>query len=129
MHKLQQGTFPLSTSVMENDRIGHRIVRFRWENGLYFDCGRMEQGVLSLDRIRGPSWCDKCTRSLAILVYADHIQCWVANIGRLACINMWLLMSRGVKFVTGSSLASTPCYLNYNPYLSWDWASVGRWTL
>ena len=36
LHKLQQGTFPSSTSAMERDRIGHRISRFRLENGLLF---------------------------------------------------------------------------------------------
>ena len=36
LHKLQQGTFPLSISAMERDRIGHRITRFRWESGLLF---------------------------------------------------------------------------------------------
>ena len=28
LHKLQQGTFPLSISAMERDRIGHQITRF-----------------------------------------------------------------------------------------------------
>jgi hypothetical protein len=36
LHKLQQGTFSLSTSAMERDRIGHQITRFRWENGMLF---------------------------------------------------------------------------------------------
>ena len=36
LHKLQHGTFPLSTSAMERDRIGHRITRFCWENGMLF---------------------------------------------------------------------------------------------
>ena len=36
LQKLQQGTFHLSTSAMERDRIGHRITRLRWENGLLF---------------------------------------------------------------------------------------------
>jgi transposase InsO family protein len=36
LHKLQQGTYPLSISAMERDRIGHRITRFRWNNGLLF---------------------------------------------------------------------------------------------
>ena len=89
----------------------------------------MGQGILTLDQIREPLWCDKCTRNLAILSYAWHIWCCVANIGGLACSNMWLLMSRVVKFVTWSSLAFTPCFLSYNPYLSWDWTTVGRWIL
>ena len=38
----------------------------------YFDCGRMGQGVLSLDRTEGPPWCGKCTRNLAILAYVGH---------------------------------------------------------
>ena len=29
LHKFQQGTFPLSTSTMERDRIGHRITMLR----------------------------------------------------------------------------------------------------
>ena len=33
-------------------------------------------------------------------------------------------MSGGVKFVTGSGLASTPCHLNYSPNLSCDWANL-----
>ena len=36
LQKLQQGTFPSFTSAMERDMIGHRITRFRWENGLLF---------------------------------------------------------------------------------------------
>jgi hypothetical protein len=36
LHKLQQGTFLLSTLAMERDGIGHRITRFRWENGMLF---------------------------------------------------------------------------------------------
>ena len=38
-------------------------------------------------------------------------------------------MSGGVKFVTGLGLALTRYHLSYNPNLSWDWATVGRWTL
>ena len=38
-------------------------------------------------------------------------------------------MSGGVKFVTGLGLALTPYHLGDNPYQSWDWATVGRWTL
>ena len=53
----------------------------------------------------------------------------MANIGGLARINRLLLMSGGVKFVTILGLASTLCHLNYNPYLSWDWVTSGRWTL
>ena len=41
----------------------------------------------------------------------------MANIGELACINKLLLMSRNVKFVTESGLASTLCHLNRNFYL------------
>ena len=36
LHKLQHGTFPLSILAMERDMIGHRITRFRWDNGLLF---------------------------------------------------------------------------------------------
>ena len=36
LHKLQQGTFALSTSAMARNRIGHRMTRFRWDNGLLF---------------------------------------------------------------------------------------------
>ena len=89
----------------------------------------MGQGVLLQGRIRGPLWCDKFTKKLPILAYSGHIRCCVANIGGLACISMWLLMSGGVRFVTGSCLVLTPCHLSYNPCLSWDWATVGHWTL
>ena len=34
LHKLQHGTFLLCTSAIKRDRIGHRITRFRWVNGL-----------------------------------------------------------------------------------------------
>ena len=91
----------------------------------YFECGWMEQGILSLGHIRGTSWCNKCTRNLAILESAGHILYCVANIGGLACINKWLLMLGGVKFVIGSGQALTPYHLSYNPYLSWDWITVG----
>ena len=47
---------------------------------------------------REKCWCNNCTRSLAILTYARHIWCCVANIGGLACIIMWLLMSGGVNY-------------------------------
>ena len=36
LHKLQHGTFPSSTLAMERDKIGHRITKFHWENGLLF---------------------------------------------------------------------------------------------
>ena len=36
LHKLQQGTFPLSTSAIKKDRTGHQITRFHWENDLLF---------------------------------------------------------------------------------------------
>ena len=38
---------------------------------------------------------------------------------------MCLFMSEGVKFVTGSSLASTPFHFNYSHDLSWDWTTTG----
>ena len=78
----------------------------------------MGQGVLSLGQIKWFPWCIKCTRNLAIFAYAGHIQCYMANIGGLTYINRWLLISEGVKFVTGSGLALTPCHLSYSPYLS-----------
>ena len=36
LHKLQHGIFPPTLSAMERDRVGHRIGRFRWDNGLLF---------------------------------------------------------------------------------------------
>ena len=36
LQKLQHGTFPSSTSAMKINRIGHRITRFHWEDGLLF---------------------------------------------------------------------------------------------
>ena len=36
LHKLQHGILPPALSAMERDRVGHRIARFRWENGLLF---------------------------------------------------------------------------------------------
>ena len=81
------------------------------------------------DKIRGPPWCYKCMRNLAILAYSWHIGCSVTNIDRLIYIGKWLLMSEGVKFVTGSGPTSPPCHLNCSPYLSWDWVIVGCWTL
>ena len=89
----------------------------------------MGQGVLFLEQIKGPPWYGKYTRNLAILAYVKYIQYCVANIGGLVCINMLLLMSGGVKFVTGSNLASIPYHLNYSLYLSRNWVSAGRWTL
>ena len=53
----------------------------------------------------------------------------MANIGGLGCISKWLLISGGVKFVTGLGIALTLCHLSYSPHLSWDWATVGCWTL
>ena len=38
---------------------------------------------------------------------------------------MWLLMSRGVKFVTGSILAFNTLSPQLQPLPSWDWATVG----
>ena len=39
---------------------------------------------------------------------------WIGMFNRL------LLMSGGVKFVTGSGLALTLCHINCNPYPLWD---------
>ena len=36
LHKLHQGTFPFSILAIENDRIGHQITRFHWENSFLF---------------------------------------------------------------------------------------------
>jgi hypothetical protein len=36
LHKLQQGIFPLGLSAMERYRVSHRIIWFRWTNGLLF---------------------------------------------------------------------------------------------
>ena len=60
----------------------------------YFDYRQMEQGGLYLGRIKGPFWCGKCIRNLAILAYAWHIRCCMANIGGLACISRSLFIGR-----------------------------------
>jgi len=36
LHKLQQGTFSIPISTLEQDRIGHQATRFHWESGLLF---------------------------------------------------------------------------------------------
>ncbi len=36
LHKLQHGMLPPALSVMERDKVGHHIARFRWENNLLF---------------------------------------------------------------------------------------------
>lgn len=34
-----------------------------------------------------------------------------------------------MKFVTKLDLALTPCHFDYNPCISWDWATVDHWIL
>ena len=124
LHKLQRGTFPSSTSAMERHKIRHKIIRFCWDNDLLVR--------FWLDETRCIVSRPKQRASLVRQMHEELSHFGIGMTHSMLRGQYWwtgmywqvVFMSRDVKFVTRSGLASRPCHLNSNHFLLWDWANA-----
>jgi hypothetical protein len=111
---------------MERNRSVHQIIKCRWDNGLLFclwSDGRRRivttpNQRASLVRQMHEELDHFCIRKIHSILHAEYW--WNGMCQQLAAY----VETYEVRDRVTSSL--TPCHLNYNPYLSWDWTIVGR---